>query len=61
MRKMVSFWLEGEEVDLFDSLQRRLQEREGSFVKVTQRLLVLRALERLEAHLTKLDRERPKR
>jgi hypothetical protein len=58
MRKMVSVWLEDEEAERFDRMQKRLEEREGKYPKVTQRLVIVRALERLEAHLDRLDRDK---
>lgn len=47
-----------EELARVDALRERLQKRADVGVLVTQRIVVLRALETLEAYLDKLDRER---
>ncbi len=44
-----------------ERLRERLQEQLGPLVTVTQRTVFLAALERLEAHLAKLEKDRTRR
>lgn len=46
------------ELETLESLRKRMQDRAPMGVKVTQRYVVLAALERLRAHLDKLDRDK---
>lgn len=41
-----------------ESLRERLQARAPVGVRITQRMTILAALERLEAHLAKLERDK---
>lgn len=41
-----------------ESLRERLQARAPVGVRITQRMTILAALERLETHLTKLERDK---
>lgn len=47
-----------EELTRLDGLRERLQARAGVGVRVTQRMTILAALERLETHLDKLERDK---
>lgn len=59
----VAFHVRASQADLdrIESLRSRLQEQMGPQVRVTQRTVLLVALERLEAYLAKLDAEKAKR
>lgn len=46
------------ELAQLESLRERLQARAAVGVRVTQRQTILAALERLEAHLAKLERDK---
>lgn len=46
------------ELELLESLQERLQAKAPMGVRITQRMTVLAALERLRAHLDKLERDK---
>jgi hypothetical protein len=50
--------LSDEELARIVRLQERLQEREGAHVRVTQRVTLLRAMDALEKHLDRLDRDK---
>lgn len=47
-----------EEGEILERLRERMQERATMGIKVTQRMVILAALERLRAHLDKLDRDK---
>lgn len=59
--KTLTFRVSQEEIEHLESLRSRLQDRAATGVRVTQRMTVLAALERLQAHLDKLDREQSKK
>jgi hypothetical protein len=46
------------ELVFLEKLRRRLQAKAPTGVRVTQRMTIMAALERLEAHLDKLDRDK---
>ncbi len=46
------------ELERFTRLQERLQERLGPNIRATQKATFLEALERLEAHFAKLDKDK---
>lgn len=50
--------LTGSEIEMIESLRERLQGRAGVGERITQRRAILVALERLQAHLDKLDRDK---
>jgi len=52
--------LDDEEEARVAAVMRKIEEREGKYPKVTQKLVFIRALERLEAYLDKLEKERKK-
>lgn len=47
-----------EEMQRIDQLRERLQRRSGEHVRVTSRTVLLEALDRLEAHLDRLERDK---
>jgi len=47
-----------EEMERIESLRVRLQNRAGSHVRVTSRTVLLEALDRLESHLERLERDK---
>lgn len=49
------------DLERVERLRSRLQEQLGPLVSVTQRTVFLAALERLEAHLDKLEKDRERR
>ncbi len=50
-----------DEVSQIERLRERLQAQLGPLTNVTQRTVFLAALERLEAHLAKLEKDRDRR
>lgn len=50
--------LSDDELQRIEKAKERLQERESQLFRVTQRVTVLKALELLEAHLDRLDRDK---
>lgn len=54
----LSLRLTDQELERFTRLQERLQERLGQNIRVTQKATFLEALERLEAHFSKLDKDK---
>lgn len=54
----LSLRLTDQELERFTRAQERLQERLGPNIRVTQKATFLEALERLEAHFTRLDRDK---
>lgn len=58
--KALNIRMSQEELDQIEGYRKRLQVQLGPRVKVTQRTVVLTAMDRLEAHLVKLEKERAK-
>lgn len=56
--KTLTIRISGSELELIERLRERMQERAPSGIKITQRAVILAALERLKAHLDKLDRDK---
>lgn len=50
--------LSSAEIAKVEDLRERLQQRAPVGLKITQRAVILAALERLEAHLAKLEKDR---
>lgn len=61
LTKALNIRLTPAELDQIEQLRTRLQEQLGPTVRVTQRTVILTALERLEAHLAKLEKDRTRR
>lgn len=56
--KMLAIRMSEAELAQLESLRESLQTRAAVGVRVTQRMTILAALERLEAHLAKLERDK---
>jgi len=56
--RMLAVRLSEDELARLESLQERLQARAAIGVRVTQRMTILAALERLETHLDKLEKDK---
>lgn len=56
--KPLTIRMSAAEIETLERLRERMQERAAMGVKVTQRMVVLAALERLRTHLDKLDRDK---
>lgn len=50
--------LPDEELERVERLRERIQARMGPRVRVTQRMVILEALDKLQAHLDKLDSDK---
>lgn len=56
--KSLTIRISESELARLESLRERLQTREGSRIRVTQRMTIMEALDRLEAHLARLERDK---
>lgn len=59
--KLLTVRFDEDELARLERLRERLQARAASGVRVTQRMTILTALERLEAHLAKLERDQERK
>lgn len=56
--KSLTIRISESELARLESLRERLQAREGSRIRVTQRMTIMEALDRLETHLARLERDK---
>lgn len=53
--------MEDAEMAKFNALQARLQERADPYIRITQRLVILRAMDALDRRLDELERDRDRK
>lgn len=59
--KQLNVKLATQELERVERLRERIQQREGQRYRVTQRVVILEALDALESYLDRLDKDKERR